>query len=518
MTRQLILLAGLALSVSCGVAIFMWFQTPSFTVLYSTLAEKDTGLVMDALTKADIEFKIDQKTGAVLVPGDKVHQARIKLAMDGLPEGGNLGFELLEKDRGFGQSPLMENARYQRAMEGELARSIASLKHVQAARVHLALPPQTMFPRKRKRPSASILVELYPGRNLTDGQVSAIAHLVASSIPSLATEDVTVVDQNGALLTGQNGNKDWMRAAFEFDFVRKVEQDYVRRIEDILEPIVGSAGVRAQVVAELDFSSTEQTQELYDPDLRALRNEQTIEEKSPGLGASAGIPGALTNQPPAGGNTTAPPTVTSAPDSRSSKKQNLNFDISRTISHTKLPAGSIKRLSVAVVIDDKQSIGEDGKNSSTPLTPQEMERFLSLVKETIGFNEQRGDSVNVVNSSFNKPAQMQPLPDPPIWESPWLRDILKILFGIVSVVVFFYGFMRPIMRNLTNKAVIKSIAVQSNESAEQDGENATITARKQAVLPAQSAFTEKLITAKNIVGEDPKRVAKVVKAWISEDE
>lgn len=520
--RQIILLAGLALAVSCGVAIFMWFQEPSYIVLYSSLAEKDAAKVMDSLTKSDIEFRIDQKSGAVMVPRDRIHQARIKLAMEGLPEGANMGFELLEKERGFGQSPLMESARYQRAMEGELSRSIASLKHVQSARVHLALPPQSMFPRKRKRPSASVLVELFPGRNLSDGQVAAIVHLIASSIPQMTPEDVTVVDQTGSLLTAQHGNKDWMRAAFEFDYVRKVEQNYVSRIEDILEPIIGDGGVRAQVVAEIDFSLTEQTQELYDPDLRALRNEQTLEEKSPGSGVISGVPGALSNQPPAtGGLQPQAANGNTANDTRSSKKQNLNFDISRTISHTKLQSGTIKRLSVAVVIDDKIAIGKDGKSAATPLTPAELERMTALIKETVGYNEQRGDSVNVVNTSFKKPGEETPIPDPPFWESPWLREVLKILFGIITVVVFFYGFMRPVMRNLTSKAIIKAIpaATLDEDQGTTTDDKAALPGRKQQVnLPPMSEFDSKLNMAKNVVVQDPKRVAKVVKDWISEDE
>jgi len=516
-SRQIILLAGLAFSIASGVAVFMWFQKPSFKVLYSTLAEKDAGQVIDALTKAGIDYRLDPSSGAVMVSGDQVHQARLKLAMDGLPEGGNMGFEMLDKKRSIGASPFMETARYQRAIEGELARSITTLKNVKGARVHLAIPERSVFVRDRKPPSASVLLDVYAGRMVSEGQVAAIIHLVAASVPNLTPEGVTVVDQSGSLLSSNKNSKQLMRAAYEFDFVRKVEQDYVKRIENILEPIVGNDGMRAQVSADLDLSTTEQTQELYDPELRALRSEQTIEERGSGTGAAAGIPGAVSNQPPPAGQVRQSPRQANAKaNGRSSRRSNRNFDLSRTINYTRMPAGTVRRLSVAVVINDKQSVDAEGKPVSVAHTPEEMARLTALVKEAVGFDERRGDSLNVANASFTRPPAMEPLPSPPVWEAPWLRDILKILFGMVVASVFYLAVMRPVMRNLAAKSVVRPLP-QMDLALEMDGGQEGMLTSKPVIAPP-TPFDERLSTAKNIVGEDPKKVAKVVKSWLNEDE
>jgi len=298
--RQIGLMLGLAASVAIGVTVVLWSWTPNYGVLYGALEKQDVSTVLDALRQGGIDAKLDETTGAVLVPKNNIHDARIKLASMGLPKGVSAGFNALEDKSSFGVSQFMEKARYQRALEIELARTISSLSNVKNARVHLAVPRQSVFVRNRKKSSASVVVDLFPGRNLESGQVSAITHMVSSSIPELDVSNVTVVDQRGKLLTSGSTNLQIARTGAQFEYINKFEQAYIDRIERLLEPILGSESVRAQVTADIDFTASEQTQESFNPDAPALRSDQTTVEESSGA-INGGVPGALTNQPPGAG-------------------------------------------------------------------------------------------------------------------------------------------------------------------------------------------------------------------------
>ncbi|OQX49176.1 MAG: flagellar M-ring protein FliF, partial [Candidatus Sedimenticola endophacoides] len=452
--RQLGVMVGIAVSVALGVAVVLWSQTPSYSLLYGSLGQKEAVEVVAALEQAGIPFKVEESNGAVLVASGKLHEARMQLAAQGLPRGDSLGFELLQQESSFGTSRALEAARFHRALEGELARTVGHLANVESARVHVATPKQSVFVRKRNPPSASVVVKLFSGRNLDKGQVAAIVHLVASSVPNLDPDRVTVVDHRGNLLSGQMDTREMMLTATQFEYTKNLEEHYRARIEEILTPILGIDSVRAQVTAEVDFTVTEQTAERFNPDLPALRSEQINEQSSRLGGAAEGIPGALSNQPPAAGS--APQVAAGgqpgeggeAPLS-ASKRATRNYELDKTISHTRLSGGNLQRLSVAVVVDDKSAVDDTGAVTRSERTPEEINRYTQLVKKAIGFNTQRGDSVQVINASFMAPPALEPLPEVPIWEQAWVWDLAKQVGGIILVLVLILFVLKPAMTRLT---------------------------------------------------------------------
>lgn len=519
--RQLGLMVGLATSVALGVAVVLWSQEPSYSLLYGSLSDKDSAEVMDALQQVSIPYKVDESTGAVMVPSGQVHQARMKLAGEGLPRGSGVGFELLQNEQELGTSQFVEQARYQRALEVELARSMIQLNNVRNARVHLAIPKRSVFIRDQQMPSASVVLDLYPGRTLQEGQVSSIVHLVAASIPNLTPEKVTVVDQEGTLLTRQFGDRTMALTSSQFEYARRLEETYVRRIEDLIEPIVGPGRVRAQVAADIDFTRSEQTRESYNPEAAALRSEEVVQETN-GSGAGAqGVPGALTNQPPEGGS--AEPAkaegesgAAEAAPTSSHRRAVRNYELDKTISHTRSAAGRIERLSVAVLVDDRQTRAANGAMERTPLTEKELEQVTGLVKDAVGFDDERGDTVNVINSAFQEPAAPVPLPDPPLWQRPWLQNLVKQLAGGMAVLLLVFGVLRPVLRSLAERGV----QVRAHQRAQQGDERLTLGGPHQQVagqLTGPGKYEDKLAMAKGMASQDPGRVAQVVKNWVGTD-
>lgn len=538
--QQLGLLIGIAASVALGVAVVMWSQTPSFSQLYAGLSDKDVGLVLDGLRKSNTPHKI-APGGVIMVPSEQVHETRIKLAAQGLPKGSDAGLEMLQEQRGFGVSQFMEVARYQHALEGELARSIGALANVESARVHLAIPKQSAFVRNRQPASASVLLNLFAGRSLEEDQVAAIIHLVASSVPNLETSRVTVVDQRGRLLSSANQQRDGLLNAHQFDYTRRLEESYIKRIEEILSPITGRGAVRAQVVAELDFTVTEQTQEKFNPEQPALRSEQVMNEQSAGAAGTQGIPGALSNQPPGAGSvpeTTAKPpagkgeankiAAESTGPYNSSNRATRNYELDKTISHTRQPSGTLKRLAVAIVVDDRLTVNADGEVQRTPLTPEELERITNLAKEAVGFNAQRGDSLNVLNASFQEPPKAEPLPEPPIWKQAWVWDVGKQVLGGLVVLFLIFGVIRPVTRGLLNRHLTTNSAPMPNaQAALPAGAYAAaggalpgpagVPMQVQLAAPSTADYDAQVNLARQLTAQDPKRVAQVVKNWVSND-
>jgi flagellar M-ring protein FliF len=524
--RQIGLLIGLAASIATAAVIAYYFiATPSYGVLYGGLEEQDVSTVLDALRQSNIDAKIDENSGAILVPAKDVHDARIKLAAMGLPKGISAGFDDLEQKNSFGISQFMEKARYQHALEVELSRTIMSLSSVRNARVHLAIPRQSVFVRNRKKPRASVTVTLFPGRIMEKGQVSAIVHLVAASVPNLEAEMVTVVDQKGKLLTNGAGDKQLGLNTAQFDYTRRIETSYIERIEDILEPILGAGSLRAQVTADIDFTMSEQTQEVYNPDTPALRSNQTTEERTTGGGMEGGVPGALSNQPP--GAASAPETANndntgsnSELPSRSHRREIRNFELDKTISHTRYAMGNVRRLSVAVVVDDKVMSNEDGEPMRIARTPEELDRLTELVKKAVGFNAQRGDSVNVINSSFTVPAEPEALPEPPVWEQAWVRDLVRNILGAILILALYLMVFRPVMKSLAKQQVVVKQEMGEGNQQGQLGEGGVPALGAGAAVPAlgaPSSYEQKLQTATKAVEQDPKLVAQVVKNWVAAD-
>ncbi len=559
--RQAGVLVGIAAAVALGGWVVMWSRTPSYEMLYSDLSDRDMTQIADALKSTQIRYRIDPDSGALLVQADKADDAKLQLAAAGLPKGGPRGAGLIEEPPAFGTSQFMEKARYQRAIEEELARSVARIDNVRAARVHLALPPETVFARARKEPSASVMVDLYAGRVLEAAQVAAITHLVSASVPNLPSSRVTVVDSRGNLLTDAKRDKGMALTAQRFEYTRKVEEDYVERIRGLLEPMVGPGGVRAQVTADLDFTETERTSESYNPDLQAVRSEKTVEEERTG-GGPGGVPGALSNTPPAqaaapeltaaaGANGAAPPaqqaTGTSQPNSKRSQVVR-NYEVDRTIAHTKPSVGSIRKLSVAVVLRKPQSPApatpaEDAAtadaeaDSAAGATPapalkefpaEEIARMTQLVKDAVGFDPARGDTVTLMPASFVEPAPPEPLPVPPVWKQPWVWDIGKQALGGLFVLMLFFGLLRPAIRSLTAKPTVATLG-SGREGGAQDAlppgaqagqlalpGGSTGNAGQTGVIALPSTMHDNLDQLKDIVSKDPRVAAQVIKNWVGE--
>ncbi|MCB1725955.1 MAG: flagellar M-ring protein FliF [Gammaproteobacteria bacterium] len=514
------------------MAVVLWSQAPNYAPLYGNLAEKDASQVMEALQQVGVDYRVDQASGMVMVPAAKVKELRMQLAGQGLPNSVGMGFELLQQDTGFGTSQMVEKARYQQAMQGELARTIATIGAVQSARVHLAIPKQSVFVRKRQPPSASVALRLHSGRILEEGQVEAIVHMVASSIPELEPGRVTVVDHKGRLLSGDPESREMKLSATQFEHTRRIEEHYRERIESLLAPIVGRDKVRAQVTADVDFTVTEQTQERYNPDQPALRSEQVNEEQMRGAGAG-GVPGALSNQPPAAGN--APenaqgPEGPAADAINSSRQATRNYELDRVISHTRNSPLSLRRLSVAVVVDDISSVDADGNVSVRERTPEEIERLTDLVREAVGFDTRRGDSVRVLNSSFLSPEPVADLPEIPIWEQGWFLDTVKQVGGLLLVLVLIFVVLKPTMKRLTAShaefagqtaggARVEGPLGDRQAGGTQAGEESLLLGSdgEPVQLPGGGRYENIMDAARNLVDEDPKRVAQLVKTWMHEE-
>jgi flagellar M-ring protein FliF len=522
--RQIAVMVGIAASVAIGVAVVLWSQTPSYSLLFGNLSQQDAIEIVQALQQVGIDYRVEQGSGAVMVPSADLQEARMKLAGQGLPHSDSIGFEILQQDAGLGTSRLVENARYQRAIEGELARSIMTLANVESARVHLATPKQSVFIRKRKAPSASVMLKLYSGRTLEPAQVEAITHLVASSVPELDVSKVTVVDHKGRLLSRKNDSQQMNLSTSQFEYTRQLENHFKQRVEEILAPLLGAENLRAEVTAEVDFTVIEQTRENYDPEVSVLRSEQLNEQQSR-LREVQGVPGALTNQPPAAGTAPEVAGETGDPEQgtplNSSKRLTRNYELDKTVSHTRLPSSTLRRLSVAVVVNNRLVLDDQGKPRQIQRTPEEIDRISNLVKEAIGYSEQRGDSVRVINESFFVPAPPEPLPEPAFWEEHWFWDLLRQLGGILLALLLIFGVLKPTMQRLTKPVVVKQEEQASDKAAKDlavdKAAGRSLGNDEMVQLPGPGSYEKTLDAARSMIAEDPKRVAQVVKKWIAED-
>lgn len=519
--RQVVLLIGVAAAVAAGFAIVLWSQTPGYTQLYGELSGAEAAEVADALRAADIDFKVNSSNGSILVAEARLHDARMQLASQGLPQSAAVGMSMLDEKSSFGDSQFRELARYQHALETELARTIASLGVVREARVHLALPKQTTFIRDQKGASASVLLQLTSGTGLESDQASAIVNLVASSVPNLAPKNVTLIDQYGRLLSSGDEQSVDAQATSEFKFARKLEETYRTRIEAILTPLVGAGRVRAQVVADVDFTVAEETRESFDPARTVVRSEQINEEKRSVNGAvAAGIPGALSNQPPetvaAADVALAAIAVEKTEPQNTSVSSTRNYEVDRTISRVRPSASTINKLSVAVLVDDSP-LAADGEQAA--LSDVEVERYTALVKEAVGFDAARGDTVVVVNAAFRDvvPADESAEP-PPFWEKPILRDALKQVLGAALVLALLFGVVRPMLRGvMVNNGSVSAEYLGGSSTAVAGSPAAVKYGGAMPSLPAPR-YEEKVAAAKNITGHDPARVAQLVRQWVTAGE
>jgi len=517
--RQLGLLIGLAASIAIGIAIVFWSQEPDYSVLFSNISPKDSNEVVQVLQRINVKYKLDLSSGSILVSNENVQQARIELAAEGYPKSSGVGFELLQRDESIGTSTFLQNARYHRAKEEELSRTINTIAAIKNSRVHLALPKDTVFIRDKRKARASVMIELASGHTLPKRHIVAITHLVASSISDLSIDDVTIVDSNGNLLTNNSELDELNITETQFAYTHKLEQHYIQRIENILLPIVGKNKIRAQVVADIDFTRSESTSESFLPDPAAIRSEQRFEEQSVGSDSNAGIPGALSNEPPAAG--TAPEQTNqqgaqqdvSKSPSKNQRRSTLNYEIDRTINHTKKSPTTLRRLSIAVVIDDKTSVDKKGEIIRTKYTEDEILKITQLIRESVGFNNLRGDSINVVNSAFVDKSILEALPDIPIWEQSWFWSIVKQSLAGFAVLFLIFGVLKPTIRSLANYR-----SATENDEDDLDDDQLTLSGPDStALLDGNPVYENDLVAAKSIASQEPKRVAQVVKDWMSDD-
>jgi flagellar M-ring protein FliF len=516
-------LIALSAGLTLGVGLILWSMKPSFTPVFSQLDRQDVAQVLDALRADNIPYEIQAGTGLVLVPQDQVDMVRMKLGASGIPSNSSVGLELLHKEQSLGTSQFMETTRYQHALETELGRTISSMRNVKSARIHLALPKQSIFVRNRAKASASVMLSISPGRALEQGQVLAMVNLLASSIPYLESSQVTIVDQWGKLLSsGEDGQGVGGKVQKQYEYSRKLESLYAKRIEALLTPLIGPGSVRATVTTSIDFTENEQTQELFEADPTKIRSEQTQDQLSQN-GAAVGIPGALTNQPPVAGTTNEDGTETAnANPTNKSTNTTRNFELDKTISHTQRAPGTVKQISVAVVLDDRKSIDEEGTLVRTPLTDAELTRFTALVNKVIGFDEARGDSVVVFNQSFYDLPEVAELEPIPLWEQAWVWGASKQVMTGLAVLLLILMVIRPAMRTLKTSnatpqlsAKIDASPALGSEGGESNINSATAMGADGELLnPPKQVYGDILNLARVMADEDPKRVAKVVKDWV----
>lgn len=530
-----VLLGAAAAVIALIVAAVMWSSEPKYKVLFSNLDDRDGGAIVTALGTMNVPYRYNENGTALLVPAERVYDARLQLASQGLPRGGSVGFELMDNAR-FGASQFAEQINYQRGLEGELARSIEAMHTVQHARVHLAMPRQSLFVRERQAPTASVLLNVYPGRSLSDSQVSAISWLVASSVPELTAESVSIVDQNGRLLSAPLGEGRGMDAD-QMRFVREMEQRTVERILTILNPLVGPGNVHAQASADVDFARREETSEVYrpnqEPGQAAVRSQQTSDSTQRGINPAQGVPGALSNQappnaqapvtnppaqqPPRPGQPQQPANAQQQQQQQQTGTQNnggslnerrdatTNYEVDRTISHIKQPVGNLKRLSVAVVVNYIRD--KDGEPQALP--PEELNKLTNLVREAMGYSETRGDSLNLVNSQFNDGP-----PPVPMWRDPEMLALFKtILAWLVGAVIALWLYRK--IRRSVNEYMYPPV---DPEMAEAERVEAAREAQDAARAKETTRYEDNLERARTMANKDPRAVAMVLRTWMSKDD
>jgi flagellar M-ring protein FliF len=543
-TRQVLLLVGIAAAVAFGVAVVLWSRGPNYGLLYAGLDQKDAAAVAQELQGSNTPFKLSSDGSSIMAPAADLAALRLKLAAKGLPQGSAGSSVLPGNDSPFGMSDLAERTRYQQLLESDLSSTISGLQSIRAARVHLAMPKPSAFIRDNREASASVLVTLYQGRQLDAGQVAAIVHLVASSVPGLDARQVSVIDQQGQLLTTDPSSP----AAVGDDRMRmatRIENTYAQRIEELLTPLVGPGRVRAQVYADLDFSKSEKATETFGHDHPALRSEQTSSERRGGGAAAGGVPGALSNQPPtmvaqptaanpdAGkANGKASPTSNTATTADASgdvsSSATRNYELDRTISHVSDPAGRLARLTVAVVLDNKLvdkgpasagSSNTPANATSVPFTAEELQRLTELTKNAVGFDAARGDSVTVVNQPFHRPAALDAPPERPLWEQPGVMDLIKQGIGVLIALLVAFGLLRPLLKGVArSEATAKALPAPMPKISVKVGDDAPddATAKLSHAAPTLE-YEQRIGQARQMVGENSKQVAQVVKNWVNAD-
>ncbi|MDO8273130.1 MAG: flagellar basal-body MS-ring/collar protein FliF [Gammaproteobacteria bacterium] len=539
LVRQFGLMVGLAASVALGFAVVLWSRGEEYQPLYADMNGYDMNQLVEVLETGSAEYRVDPATGVILVPAAQVSTLRLQVAAAGITREAGYGYEALDLEQGLGTSQFMEANRYKRSQEGELQRTIMGFRNVQAARVHLATPERSVFVRSSRKPTASVFLTLMSGSDLSDTQVDAIANLVASSVPELTPENVTIVDQRGNLLSRKDDKSDLVIAGEQFDYARRYEDALVERVSRMLQPLVGAGRFTAEISADIDFTRTEQAAETYNPD-GILRSEQSLQERRDSAEVNGGIPGALSNQPPVDGlvqdplladGALADPAAAgnaAAGAGNTREQATRNYELDRTISYTNYDPVSVRRLSVAVMLDDRPALAAAaGEPATEAWTPEELERITAVVRDVVGYSAERGDSVTVINNRF-APLVIEEIGAEPFWQQDWLLSTVKQVGGLLLVFVLVFSVLRPVLRNLAalgNQSKDMARVAGGGEFADLDidgkpvaNDKVTLSGGDDILLPSPDDGYERQLNAiKGLVAQDPGRVAQVVKQWINDD-
>ena len=529
--------AALAFAIALVVGVILWSRQPDYAVLFSNLEEKDGGAVVASLQQQNVPYKFSDNGNAILVPTNQVHDLRLRMAAQGIPKGGLVGFELMENQK-LGISQFHEQVNFQRALEGELSRTISAIGSVAGARVHLAIPKQTAFLRDEQKPTASVMVNLHTGRALDPGQIAGIVHLIASSVPQLTNDNVSVIDQNGNLLTKK---PDPLRANGALDasqilYTRELEEGFIERVNAILTPLFGKGNFRAQVSADVDFNITEQTAETYRPNPspeQSIRSQQSSESQTREL-APQGVPGALTNQPPvpATAPVTTPPVAGTAgagqPPITTNKSATINYELDKTIQHTRKALGQVRRLSVAVAVNQREEKDKSGALKPVPLADDERQRIEKLVGDAVGYNKERGDTISVASSPFVASTE----PETPLWKDPenqaLIKELIKylVIAGVIAFVAF--GVIRPLLKQVMpqpepkeEEAAAEAAAAREGGEAEEGEEGEEEEGAEVELSPeaaARLAYEEKLAKVLELAKHNPKVLGNLIKEWMGSNE
>lgn len=520
--RQLAFMVIMAAAIALGIAAVLWARDADYSVLYMSLSQQDSVEIAAALDQNGVDYRINSASGLISVPQSRLEQVRLQLASQGLPRSTSIGYEILAEDQSLSTSNFMEQARFNRALEEELVNTIKFIRSVRDARVHLSIPRQSSFLRNSTSPSASVMLNLVEGQTPGSAQLSGIVHLVASSVAGLEPEKVSIVDQYGNLLSRNNAS-DLTQGTEHLSITRNIEQDYANKIIDILSPIVGQDNIRAQVSADIDFTLTETTAENFNPNTVSVRSEQIQEERSGSMPEDNVEAGTLSDTPPAT-DTDAAEQPTSLANVQTRVNSTRNFEVDRMVSHTKSVPGTINRLSVAVLVDLDGNSPATEEAGTNPLNEQErLGRLTQLVRDAIGYNEARGDSVNVIAEQFSPVTETFTASSIPIWEQSWIQSAGKQLIAGIVVIFLIFGVLRPALKSTVSpQSALPRRALGSPELALENDLDSDKVELSQASLeraaPPTSKYDQNLAVAQQLVQNEPVRAARMIKEWVASNE
>jgi flagellar M-ring protein FliF len=527
MMRQITLIIALVICVAIAVFILIWAQEPDYRPL-ARMETQELIETLDYLDQAQIDYRLEGNT--VYVSSEQYQKIKLGMTRQGITQSDSAGTDIIMQDMGFGVSQRVEKVRLKHAREQQIASTIEEMTAVARAKVLLALPKENVFARREKQASATVVVTTRRGSMISSGEVNSIIDIVASAVQGLEPDRVTVTNSNGRLLNSGSQGAESARSRKEYELEKKRESAYLEKIDSILIPVLGLGNYTAQADVTMDFTSVEQTQRSYNPDLPAIRSEMTVEDNSIG-GVIAGIPGALTNQPPLDANIPDRANGSSAQQApgRSHKEETRNYELDTTVSHTKQQVGMIRRLSVSVALDYVTNTAADGTESIAPRAQAELLDIRRLLQGGLGFNVTRGDTLEVVSIPFNREDEV-PLADIPFWEDPKFLPLIKLGGGIFIIALLILVVVRPMVRKLINPDDMKSDEFDADEGLDLGDETISLLAEEfdesQVGFAADGTFMlpdlhkdeDVLKAVRALVANEPELSSQVVKNWMMQDD